>query len=145
MKPICQNFTITITSVCIWVLGSELLDYAQSIQSKSDPLGPVFFLVLFIPIIFGFSVNFPFNLFKKTQKKKFNWQKFIIQGIPALILAIPLAHLIEGLMLAFHLRQLNLGILNNFIYSQTKITLFHTMAGVWFGKVVSESFVMEEE
>lgn len=143
MKPIYQNFVITITSVCIWVLGSELLDYTQSVQRS--PLGPVFFLVLFIPIIFGFSVNFPFNLFKKIEKKKFNWQKFIIQGIPALILAIPLAHLLEGLMLAFHLRQLDLGILTKFIYSQTKINLFHTMAGVWFGKVVSESLVMEEE
>ena len=110
----------------------QLLIHLRIILGRTYRPYSLFWASLLMPLIFGFLLRLPGLIERWNSNHKFNWSKFIYQGIPALILVFlshPLFSLLFGRIFPFAVvRQL-------FIYD-TKIIF---LAAVWLGVVVTDA------
>lgn len=144
-KSVVSNWIVALAGVGMFWLGGVLSNYALFLQRKSiEPLNWAMFAKFIFPIFFGFLISLPIKLHNSEGKLSFDWAKFIFQGIPALILALPFTYFIFGYMYLRGINSFDLGIFNRFFHFQGREFFLNAMASVWFGKVVAECFGVEK-
>ena len=114
------------------ITSGQLLLHFRIMTGRTFNPYPQYLTILLMPLIFGVLLRLPGLIERWNSNHKFNWSKFIYQGIPALILVFlshPLFSLLFGRIFPFAVvRQL-------FIYD-TKIIF---LAAVWLGVVVTDA------
>jgi len=135
-KSIFANFIVSTIGVSLFILGNSAVNYIS--RANSTELLPYkLILSIIIPIILGVVISYPLP---NGNRGTFDWIKFLIQGFPALILAIPLQYAIFALMQVMDIGNIDFGAFNKVIVLQSQNLVFHAAFGVWFGKVLVESF-----
>ncbi|MDW7675246.1 MAG: hypothetical protein SCK28_11995 [Bacillota bacterium] len=137
-KESITNLFVLIITIAILYSGIKYITYARIIASRtfSAPISGIVVSFLF-PILIGFVISFPTE-FRKAKVTYFNWNKFLIQGVPALVLAIPWSGFIMVFMSLINATTLNLSILGKIAMWHSSLGLYYVIAGVWFGKVLAD-------
>lgn len=94
---------------------------------------PIMLAMLLLTVAFGILLGLPSLISRWNSNRSFNWPKLLIQGLPALLLAVPV-FLIMGVLGINHL--------SSTFVPWTRITHWsyngyvYYLSGVWFGKVL---------
>lgn len=131
-----ELFWATTLVLFLWV-ASILLRRLQLMTAVEHDLRNLFLAsVLMVHVLFGMLLSLPWLIERWDTHTGFNWPKLVIQGLPALVLGIPVI-LITGIL---NISELNTSYLpwepmKNYAPGQFVIYL----ACVWFGKVLVDS------
>lgn len=101
-----------------------------------------YFVYTLFPIIIGIIISFPYD-FSKVKIEKFNVSKFIIQGIPALVIAIPWGIPVFAFMDIYTINLIESSIFDSFLDFSSKLNTYSVIAGVWFGKILVDSIFLK--
>jgi len=131
----------TITNELIWtaIYVGVLLGTVIPIRKLEDNfitiINPylIMFAMLLLTVAFGALIGLPSLIRRWSEDRGFNWAKFLIQGVPALILAIPI-FLVMGVLgiteISSHYipwwKLQHMGY-NGYVFY---------LSGVWFGKTL---------
>ncbi len=146
MSKMIKNLIVSVLVIIILIGTTKYLNYIDAISRQTfirSSSFTVFFVNLFSPILIGVIITIPFG--KKLKKNKFNWSKFLIQGIPALIIAIPWNRFLFTIGTKFHITtHLGPNFFTSFLNIHTSLRNYSLIAGVWFGKVLIDSIFKSE-
>lgn len=72
------------------LIGFNIESKLQVQAEKSFYLTPVFYYSILFPVLFGALIAIPFSRFSLHTKRawKFNWRKFLVFGIPSLLVLL---------------------------------------------------------
>ena len=134
-KVSITNLIVSIIAITVLFGGIQYMEYVKRIIGRtfSVPMSGVVVIFLF-PILIGFVISMP-SEFRKVNIANMNWNKLLIQGIPALVIAIPWNMLLMALMSLLNITTLNLG---QIIILHSRFGPYYVIAGVWFGKVLAD-------
>lgn len=110
----------------------SLLNSNANFDTALSPFIPLLTMIL-ISMIFGAFLALPMLIERWNEDKGFNWYKFLIQGLPALILAMPLFVVFSLLNIkSFNYNLIPWYNLQAFSYNDY-LVLF---SSIWFGKTL---------
>lgn len=145
-RKFARNLMVAVLGIGLLYGATMLRTYAKEYMDTNFKLSVWGTVVgMIIPILFGVVISLKTKEGNKGPRK-IDWPKLIIQGLPAFLLGIPWNNVIFAAMELLHIQNLDLGIFNNLMVQlaiyQSKIS---SIAGVWLGKVLLESFYYGQE
>ncbi|EEG77260.1 hypothetical protein [Dethiobacter alkaliphilus] len=131
-KRIALNILGLIAVVCGVYLIGWFYNELQHITARTFASWPIFFVRPVVPVLFGAAIRVPALVGRWQQNRRFDWVRFVFQGIPGLLLI--------GYPTLSYIMSIRLVISPGLLFSNAWSYLF----GVWVGTVIVDSIKARE-